>query len=400
MSGDSDCLAFDTDEKNRYKDQDGRLHVRINNISKANVCPYFGREIPGAERLGLKSDQKYMLLRDPAELRKAASTSNNIQLLITHIAVTPEKHQPNKIVGSTGTDAKFEAPYLQNSLVIWEDDAIAGVESKQQCQLSCGYRYDADMTPGEYNGVPYDGVMRNIKFNHVALVEEGRAGPDVMVGDSAIKEQDDMPKARDEDMDDDAMDSAETEADKFAKSKMNAEDCKAYDAARAKDRKAAKDKRAADKKAMDEAEEEEKKKKEAEDKKAADKKARDSKGAKDEPPDFEGKPKGAEDKKAMDAAISDAENRAVARVTAIYAARDEVRPVVGEIAMACDSAAQVYKFALDAAGVDLKEVPESAYRALFRALPKTKATPTIAMDAAGAADFEKRFPNVARITVL
>src|SRR6202012_2673760 len=30
----------------------------------------------------------------------------------------------------------------------------------------------------------YDGVMRDIVGNHVALVEEGRAGPDVMVGDS------------------------------------------------------------------------------------------------------------------------------------------------------------------------------------------------------------------------
>ncbi|MCV5420626.1 DUF2213 domain-containing protein, partial [Escherichia coli] len=31
---------------------------------------------------------------------------------------------------------------------------------------------------------PYDGVMRDIVGNHVALVTEGRAGSDVVVGDS------------------------------------------------------------------------------------------------------------------------------------------------------------------------------------------------------------------------
>ena len=42
------------------------------------------------------------------------------------------------------------------------------------------------MTPGTYEGEPYHGVMRDIVGNHVALVREGRAGSDVVVGDAAI----------------------------------------------------------------------------------------------------------------------------------------------------------------------------------------------------------------------
>jgi hypothetical protein len=34
---------------------------------------------------------------------------------------------------------------------------------------------------------PYDGVMRDIKFNHVALVPEGRVGSDVAVADGAAE---------------------------------------------------------------------------------------------------------------------------------------------------------------------------------------------------------------------
>lgn len=50
------------------------------------------------------------------------------------------------------------------------------------------------MTPGTYEGQPYDGRMTNIRGNHVALVEKGRAGPDVLVYDTASKENSVEPK--------------------------------------------------------------------------------------------------------------------------------------------------------------------------------------------------------------
>ena len=129
------------------------------------------------------------MLRPAEELAKAASTCNMIPLMDAHIEVSafdledPDiaKHQ----VGNTGQMGRFESPYLINDLVIHKAGAIEGVTSKEVCELSCAYRYDVIMTPGEFEGMPYDGYMQNIRFNHVALVEEGRAGPDVMVRDSA-----------------------------------------------------------------------------------------------------------------------------------------------------------------------------------------------------------------------
>jgi hypothetical protein len=41
------------------------------------------------------------------------------------------------------------------------------------------------MKPGVYQGQHYDGIMTNLRGNHVALVENGRAGADCVVGDSA-----------------------------------------------------------------------------------------------------------------------------------------------------------------------------------------------------------------------
>jgi 8-oxo-dGTP pyrophosphatase MutT (NUDIX family) len=178
-----DRLAFDKASV-RMTDQDGRMHVELTHISKANVCPYRGNEIPDWDKLGLEPERIYMLLRDPDELAKAASTANNIPVLSEHVPVNSSDHRPDLIVGSTGTDAAFNAPYLDNSLVIWTDRAIRGIETGAQQEISSAYYYDPDMTPGTYEGVPYDGVIRNLRFNHVALVEKGRAGPDVLVADS------------------------------------------------------------------------------------------------------------------------------------------------------------------------------------------------------------------------
>jgi len=173
----------------RTKDTAGRLHVAKSNISKAGVNPYLGSEIPGHEQLGLDPKKIYKLLRDPDELAKAAPTFNRQPLLSRHVPVSAQDHQGEIVVGTTGSDCAFDAPYLTNSLTVWAQDGIDAVESEEQKELSSAYHYDADMTPGEYEGVKYDGVMRNIRGNHVALVKTGRAGADVVVGDSALPNQ-------------------------------------------------------------------------------------------------------------------------------------------------------------------------------------------------------------------
>lgn len=180
-------MALDRDSV-RETDRDGRLRVAKTNISKANVCPYRGSEIPGWQNLGLSADKIYHLLRDPDELKKAAKSLNGVPLLIKHVPVSADDHQANFVVGSLGTDADFDGTYLTNSLFVNARAAIDGIESGRQKELSAGYHYTPDMTAGNFRGTPYDGVMRDIVFNHVALVEDGRAGPDVVVGDEALKE--------------------------------------------------------------------------------------------------------------------------------------------------------------------------------------------------------------------
>jgi hypothetical protein len=176
-------LAMDRAPSGRRYDAQGFLHLDASNISKANVCPYYGREIPGWQEMGLDGDRVYRLLRHPDELAKAAPTFNNLPILSEHVPVDADEIPDEIIMGSTGSHATFASDYLSNSLALWKREAITGVESNRKRQLSSAYRYRADMTAGNYRGMQYDGIMRDIVGNHVALVIEGRAGPDVLVGD-------------------------------------------------------------------------------------------------------------------------------------------------------------------------------------------------------------------------
>lgn len=175
-------LAFD--QSARRIDSDGRLHVEQSHISKSIVNPYYGAEIPGYQELGLVADKVYQLLRDPAELEKAADTFARLPILSEHVPVTVDSPRPDLVVGAIGSDVKFNAPYLDADLCIWDSKAIAGIESNKVRELSCAYRYIPVMEPGEYEGVAFDGRMTEIKGNHLALVEQGRAGSDVVVADS------------------------------------------------------------------------------------------------------------------------------------------------------------------------------------------------------------------------
>lgn len=187
-------MAFDF-ESVRSKDADGRLHVATAHISKANVCEYLGSEInavmsgePGWQMLD--PQRCYKMWRHPDELRKAVSTFNHIPLLDEHVAFGAANHQPEHVIGATGTTAEYNHPYLDNSLVIFPQSSIDNIESGETRELSSGYRYKADMTPGVTpEGDHYDGIMRDLCGSHVALVREGRAGADVAVGDASIAEQ-------------------------------------------------------------------------------------------------------------------------------------------------------------------------------------------------------------------
>ncbi|WP_230479563.1 DUF2213 domain-containing protein [Izhakiella capsodis] len=349
-------FAFDKASVRRY-DADGMLHVSKTPISKANVCVYYGHEIPDSEALGLIQNKAYRLLRDPEELRKAAPTFNNKPVLNKHLGFNVIDPPKEFIVGSMGTDAKFEPPYLYNSMALYDLDSIMGVETERQKEISSSYRYRLDMTPGMYEGEAYDGVMRDIVCNHVAIVPSGRAGPDVFVYDSkptGSKIMSKLDKLWNYILPKLASDADPDEVKKEV-SKVIKDD--------------------AEKTAKDESEESKDKERRAEDEKTEeDKKEHEDKekAAKDED-DKKDKEKMANDSRlAMDAAIRREVKRVEERHIALRQAERDVRPIVGDLA--CDSAEDVYRTALKQLGCnDHDALPVSALRSVFKAYARPAA---------------------------
>jgi hypothetical protein len=406
------------DRSARSFDADGRLHIDKSHISKANVCPYYGREIPGGDVLGLDPDKVYQLLRDPDELAKAASTFARLPILSKHIPVSADKPRQDLIVGAIGSDVAFNSPYLDADLSFWDAKAIAGIETEKIMELSCAYRYVPIMEPGEFDGIPYDGRMTEIQGNHLALVEVGRAGSDVVVADSnpfnfkeSAMKMTKLGKALFAAI---CAASPKLAADSAVPALLSDADRKTFDKAKVREALIALD-ATLNPEQLDNVidallDVEQNPAPTVNDESPADKvrsmlagkvddetinsilalmtapeQAADASEDKDEDDDKMSKE---EVTKAMDglrAELLEAEQ-----------ARREVRPVVGDV-LGMDKAGDIYKFALDHLKVEHKDVTDAkALRALFKVASTTKpAEPKFAHD--GATSVVSRFPGLKRI---
>jgi uncharacterized protein len=183
-------LAMDRAPTMRTKDVNGWLHVKDCRISKANICPYMGREIPNSEKLGLEPDKVYNLYRDAAALEASAPTFERAPLMLEHLGVTAKSAQheavKRKIIGAI-SNVRWVAPYLIADLTVWDGEGIEAIESQRQQELSPGYHYTPVMNSGVLDGLPYEGSMTEIIANHLCIVDTGRTGPDVFVNDGAVK---------------------------------------------------------------------------------------------------------------------------------------------------------------------------------------------------------------------
>jgi hypothetical protein len=173
----------------RSKDANGFLHVAVSNLTKEQIAPYLGSSIPNWQSLDLDPNKMYQIYRPADEIEKSAETFNGLPVMLNHwnFDANTIGEVKDKVVGSLGTDARWEAPYLKNSLIITDADAIAKIEDGSYSELSASYLCDVDMTGGIWQGKTYDGIMTGIIGNHVALVPEGRAGHDVRIADISIK---------------------------------------------------------------------------------------------------------------------------------------------------------------------------------------------------------------------
>ena len=374
------------DKSERQRDLNGHLIVNRTVITKAAVNPYLGASIPRHKELGLDPSKTYNLLRDPEELRKALPTFKAIPLMIRHVPIDANNPETESVIGAIGSDFEMDNDGRVWSLIrVTTQEGIDYIESKQLGELSAGYAYDADMTSGTWNGQQYDGIMRNIHGNHVAIVERGRIGSDAIIADSIegqlmakkiVLKNGSLTKLQKQLGMDSLEDVKKAVMAVHGSLALDSDDKKAED----EDDKKADDeeKKAEDEEDIEVAEDEEEQAEDEDDGEKADKERKALE--KTDKDDKEAK-KDAKKEQAQDSAIAmdEAVKTAKSEMMAVFKAIKDVEPIVGVLAMdAFDTAHGFYEYAAKEAGHNTKGVNTAGLAALVASHKST----SIAMDSA------------------
>jgi hypothetical protein len=171
-------------DKREY-DTNGWFEVKDNPLSMVGVFPYSGGSIsPECD-----PNKIYMVYRPAEELGSEGCIEsfklipwidNHVMLGSEDEGLTPS--EAKGVQGVIGQEVYFDGEVLKGNIKVFSE-AMANLIANGKKELSCGYRCRYEYAPGTFQGVKYDYVQREIRGNHLALVENGRMGPDVKVLD-------------------------------------------------------------------------------------------------------------------------------------------------------------------------------------------------------------------------
>jgi len=168
----------------RISDTNGWYQVKDNPLSKVGVFPYLGSSI-GADN----PNEIYHVYRPEKELASRETLESfkllpwiddHVMLGASEKGLTPAEHKG--IEGVIGEDVYFKDGILYGNIKVFSENMADLIEAGKR-ELSAGYRCVYEMVSGVWNGIKYDAIQRNIRGNHLALVDQGRMGSDVAVLD-------------------------------------------------------------------------------------------------------------------------------------------------------------------------------------------------------------------------
>lgn len=171
--------------------QTGFMHVTNVPIARVGVFPY------------MKADRSIeMEAKLPTELLSdsTVNSADNRPVTNDHHGLVTKDNATQLAKGFTADNAHVDNNTLRVDMTIMDGKLIDAINNGKQ-ELSIGFQTNIDQTPGKYNGVAYDSVQKDIRINHVAVVNQGRAGHKVrLLGDSAEMIDDDLKEGKVESM--------------------------------------------------------------------------------------------------------------------------------------------------------------------------------------------------------
>lgn len=152
-------------------------------VARTGIQHYLAKELQLTDR---KPDEVVAVYRPPEEVFSPDSlaTYKDVDATDDHpLKLVDAKSFKKVAVGHTTDAAKQEADFVVVDLIFKDQSAIDAIQSGK-CSLSAGYEAEYHYEPGTTaDGEPYEFVQRNIRINHIALVDRARAGQEAKLYD-------------------------------------------------------------------------------------------------------------------------------------------------------------------------------------------------------------------------
>lgn len=172
-------------------DTNGWFEVKDNPLSKEGVFLYRGNQIilPDGSRAS-NTDDLIPVYRPADELSNPEAIDSfklvpwvdeHTMLGSEELGLTPAERKG--VSGVVGEDVYFKDGVLYGNIKAFSENLARKIENGKK-ELSLGYRCSYERSSGEWNGQKYDYIQRNLRGNHLALVDKGRMGAEVRVMDS------------------------------------------------------------------------------------------------------------------------------------------------------------------------------------------------------------------------
>lgn len=191
----------------RLYDINGWFEVPRNPLSKVGVFPYLGRSIGAPE-----PDKVYMVYRPEEELSdpETVASFRLSPFVDDHTMLGDDEDdgltpaEKKGVHGVIGERVVYDpdSRTLYGNLKVFSKALRRRMDKEGKREISCGYRCAYEQRHGVFEGQRYEYIQRRIRGNHLALVDQGRMGPDVRVLDHlkfTVDAKDMIPMAKDAD---------------------------------------------------------------------------------------------------------------------------------------------------------------------------------------------------------
>lgn len=175
-------LKLELDDKAQVRETADGYLVAMPRVARTGIQLYLGAEV------GVTDKKVVRIYRPDAEVFAQDSLASYAGKPMT------DDHPPQMVDagnwkeysrGQIGNDLLRDGEWIRVPMIMMDKALIAKFKSGKK-QISMGYTCDIDMTPGTApDGSAYDGMQKNIRINHGAIVTTARAGNKALFGDAA-----------------------------------------------------------------------------------------------------------------------------------------------------------------------------------------------------------------------